>query len=52
MIARIGRPVVKLVPIAAPAGKRLGIAQGGEVPDTIDAHSAEIAGRFAGGSQS
>ena len=51
VIARNGRPAAKLVPIdAAPAGKRIGVAKGiFEVPDTIDAHSDEIAQLFVGG---
>ena len=51
VIARNGRPAAKLVPFeAVPAGKRLGIAKGKfKVPDTIDAHNAEVAELFSGG---
>jgi antitoxin (DNA-binding transcriptional repressor) of toxin-antitoxin stability system len=54
IIARGGRPVAKLVPLEnVPAGKRIGIAKGAfEVPDSIDAHSKEIAELFLGGGKS
>jgi antitoxin (DNA-binding transcriptional repressor) of toxin-antitoxin stability system len=44
VIARNGRPVARLVPIAvAPVGKRLGVARGAfVVPDSIDAANEEI----------
>ena len=50
IIARNGRPAARLVPIeSAPVGKRIGIAKGKfEVPDSIDAHNAEIARLFLG----
>ena len=43
-------PDAKLVPIhSGPVGKRIGIAKGKfEVPDSIDAHNAEIARLFLG----
>ena len=38
VIARAGKPVAKLVPVQAPAGRRLGIDEGVfEVPDDFDA---------------
>ena len=51
IIARHGRPAAKLVPIEAkPAGQRFGVAKGVfEVPDSIDAHNAEVARLFNGG---
>jgi Antitoxin of toxin-antitoxin stability system len=51
VIARNGRPVAKLVPMdAVPVGKRIGIAKGRfEVPDSIDANNAEVAGLFLSG---
>jgi prevent-host-death family protein len=51
VIARNGRPAAKLVPVdAAPLGKRIGVAKGiFEVPDSIDAHNAEVAQLFLGG---
>lgn len=51
VIARNGRPVVKLVPIdAGPAGKRIGVAKGKfKVPDDIDAHNDEVAKLFLSG---
>lgn len=51
IIARNGRPAVKLVPLnQAPAGQRLGVAKGRfEVPDSIDDHNEEVARLFAGG---
>ncbi len=53
IIARNGRPAAKLVPMdAAPTGTRIGVAKGMfEVPDTIDAHNAEVARLFMGGAQ-
>ncbi|NOS96397.1 MAG: prevent-host-death protein [Methylotenera sp.] len=50
VIARNGRPVAKLVPIAAVAlGQRLGVAKGAfKVPDNIDGSNHEIAGLFLG----
>lgn len=53
IIARNGRPAAKLVPMdAAPSGTRIGVAKGMfEVPDTIDAHNAEVARLFMGGVQ-
>ncbi|MFN3377581.1 MAG: type II toxin-antitoxin system Phd/YefM family antitoxin [Burkholderiaceae bacterium] len=54
IIARHGRPAAKLVPIdTVPAGQRIGIAKGHfQVPDTIDAHNAEVARLFMGGQPS
>lgn len=51
IIARNGRPAAKLVPIdSVSAGKRIGIAKGKfKVPDSIDAHNAEVARLFLGG---
>jgi len=51
VIARNGRPAAKLVPVdAAPLGKRIGVAKGMfEVPDSIDAHNAEVAQLFLSG---
>lgn len=51
VIARNGRPVAKLVPMdAMPAGKRIGVAKGKfKVPDSLDAHSDEVARLFLGG---
>ena len=51
VIARHGRPAAKLVPIdTVPEGKRIGVAKGKfEVPDSIDAHSDEVAHLFLGG---
>ena len=38
VIARAGKPVAKLVPVQAPAGRQLGIDEGVfEVPDDFDA---------------
>ncbi|MBP6893893.1 MAG: type II toxin-antitoxin system Phd/YefM family antitoxin [Gammaproteobacteria bacterium] len=50
VIARHGRPVAKLVPVDQPiVQKRIGVAKGKfEVPDSIDAHNAEVAALFAG----
>ena len=51
IIARNGRPAAKLVPVdTGPVGQRLGVAKGKfEVPDSIDAHNAEVARLFLGG---
>jgi prevent-host-death family protein len=48
VIIRNGRPAAMLVPVkVAPAGKRLGVAKGFfEIPDSIDAHSDEVASLF------
>lgn len=45
VIARNGRPVARLVPLAdAPVGRRTGVARGRfVVPDDIDVHNAEVA---------
>lgn len=50
VIARNGRPVARLVPLAvAPAGRRLGVACGAfVVPDSIDAANEEIERLFHG----
>ena len=50
IIARHGRPVARLVPLAAPAGGiRLGVARGlFDVPDDIDAHNDEVAALLKG----
>ena len=51
VIARNGRPVARLVPIAtaAAAAQRLGVARGAfVVPDTIDQDDAAIAEQFFG----
>jgi antitoxin (DNA-binding transcriptional repressor) of toxin-antitoxin stability system len=51
VIARNGRPAVKLVPFAdtAAAGKRIGIAKGKfKVPDNIDASNEQVARLFLG----
>ena len=50
VIARNGRPVAHLVPVAAaPAGRRLGVARGAfVVPDSIDAANEEIDRLFHG----
>lgn len=50
IIARNGRPVARLVPMAAVAPhSRIGVAQGAfVVPDSIDADNAAIAGLFHG----
>lgn len=52
VIARNGRPAARLVAVdAQPAAQRLGVAKGKfEVPDNIDAHNAEVAQLFMGGS--
>jgi len=51
IIARNGRPAAKLVPIdSVSAGKRIGIDKGKfKVPESIDAHNAEVARLFLGG---
>lgn len=51
VIARNGRPAAKLVPMdAVPHGKRIGVAKGKfKVPDSIDAHNAEVARLYLGG---
>jgi antitoxin (DNA-binding transcriptional repressor) of toxin-antitoxin stability system len=49
IIARGGRPVARLVPLASaePVEKRIGVAKGVfEVPDDIDAHNDEVAALF------
>lgn len=50
IIARNGRPVARLVPIAAVApALRIGVARGAfVVPDSIDADNRAIAGLFHG----
>ncbi len=50
VIARNGKPVARLVPIAPrPAGQRLGVARGAfVVPETIDAANDEIERLFQG----
>lgn len=51
IIARGGRPVARLVPLApvAPVERRIGVAKGRfEVPDDIDAHNEEVANLFYG----
>lgn len=51
VIARNGRPVARLVPVAASAApeNRLGAARGAfEVPDDIDAHNDAVALLFSG----
>ena len=50
VIARNGRPVVRLVPLAAtPVQRRIGVAKGQfVVPDTIDSNNAEVANLFIG----
>jgi prevent-host-death family protein len=50
IIARNGRPAARLVPIdSAASGKRIGVAKGKfDVPDDIDANSAEVAALFMG----
>ena len=54
VIARNGRPTAKLVPMdTVPAVQRIGVAKGKfEVPDTIDAHSEEVARLFMDGERS
>ncbi|HEY1611393.1 MAG TPA: type II toxin-antitoxin system Phd/YefM family antitoxin [Paraburkholderia sp.] len=51
IIARGGRPVARLVPLApqTPVERRIGVAEGAfEVPDDIDAHNDEVAALFGG----
>lgn len=50
VIARNGRPVARLVPVAeGPIEQRIGVAHGRfAVPDDIDAHNAAVARLFAG----
>jgi prevent-host-death family protein len=50
VIARNGRPVAKLVPVATvPHDRRIGVAKGlFEVPEEIDAHNVEVARLFLG----
>jgi prevent-host-death family protein len=50
VIARNGKPVARLVPVAeGPIEQRIGVARGRfEVPDDIDAHNADVARLFAG----
>ncbi|MCP5431692.1 MAG: type II toxin-antitoxin system prevent-host-death family antitoxin [Alphaproteobacteria bacterium] len=50
VIARNGRPVARLVPVAkAPAGQRIGVAKGKfAVPDPDPALDAEIEALFSG----
>jgi len=52
VIARHGKPAARLVPLrsaAVPAGQRVGVARGAfTVPDSIDAHAAEVATLFHG----
>lgn len=51
IIARGGRPVARLVPLASvpPVEQRVGVAKGVfEVPDDIDAHNDEVAALFHG----
>ncbi len=52
VIARNGRPAARLVAVNAyPAQFRLGVAKGQfVVPDSIDAHNAEVASLFLGDS--
>ena len=52
IVARNGKPVVKIVPIdSAPVSKRIGIAKGAfTVPDDFDADNEEIAAMLTGGS--
>ncbi|MFP5504963.1 MAG: type II toxin-antitoxin system Phd/YefM family antitoxin [Gammaproteobacteria bacterium] len=50
VIARNGRPVARLVPVAeGPIEQRIGVAHGRfAAPDDIDAHNAAVARLFAG----
>jgi prevent-host-death family protein len=50
VIARHGRPVARLVPLAEqPMERRIGVAKGRfEVPDSIDEHNEEVAALFGG----
>lgn len=51
VIARNGRPVARLVPIAEqPPERRIGVAKGAfDVPDNIDASNEEVARLFLQG---
>lgn len=53
VIARNGRPVAKLVPMATVhSGRRIGVAKGMfEAPLCIDANGEEVARLFLGGSR-
>ena len=53
IIARHGRPVARLVPLAEHAGgPRIGVAKGAfVVPDTIDEQNAEVEALLAGDPQ-
>ena len=53
VIARHGKPVARLVPLAGPApGPRIGVAKGAfEVPNDIDALNEEVARLFLGDGQ-
>jgi prevent-host-death family protein len=50
LIARNGRPVARLVPLAAlPTQRRIGVAKGCfTVPESIDGSNAEVADLLAG----
>jgi prevent-host-death family protein len=49
IIARHGRPVARLVPVAPRQGKRIGVARGAfVVPETIDAENPTVEALFAG----
>ncbi|MDR1228811.1 MAG: type II toxin-antitoxin system Phd/YefM family antitoxin [Azoarcus sp.] len=49
IIARGGRPVARLLPMASAPEKRIGVAEGKfTVPDDIDLQNADIARRFHG----
>lgn len=50
IIARHGKPAAKLVPIdTVVQGQRIGVAKGlFEIPESIDAHNAEVAELFLG----
>ncbi len=54
VIARNGRPVARLVPMAtSPSAERIGVAKGlFVVPDNIDSHNDEVARLVMGGVQS
>jgi prevent-host-death family protein len=50
VIARAGKPAARLVPVEAPAGRRLGIAKGQFViPESIDGLDVEVAHLFGVG---
>ena len=50
VISRNGKPEARIVPIREGVSRRIGLAKGEfEVPDDIDAHSAEVAALFLGG---